>query len=105
MTARLIDGKAVAARLRAEVAARVATLPYRPRLVVVLLGDDPASVTYVRNKDKAAKQVGIDAETIVLPADTSRSALLARIDTLNADPAVDGSWCSCRCRRTSTPPR
>jgi methylenetetrahydrofolate dehydrogenase (NADP+)/methenyltetrahydrofolate cyclohydrolase len=90
MTARLIDGKAVAAALRASVATRVAALPYRPGLVVVLVGDDPASVTYVRNKDKAAVEAGIDASTIRLPADTTQSALLARIETLNADPAVDG---------------
>jgi methylenetetrahydrofolate dehydrogenase (NADP+)/methenyltetrahydrofolate cyclohydrolase len=90
MTARLIDGKAVAAALRASVATRVAALPYRPGLTVVLVGDDPASVTYVRNKDKAAVEAGIDASTIRLPADTTQSALLARIETLNADPAVDG---------------
>jgi methylenetetrahydrofolate dehydrogenase (NADP+)/methenyltetrahydrofolate cyclohydrolase len=90
MTARLIDGKAVASALRASVATRVAALPYRPGLVVVLVGDDPASVTYVRNKDKAAVEAGIDASTIRLPADTTQSALLARIETLNADPAVDG---------------
>ena len=90
MTARLIDGKAAASALRASVAARVAALPYRPGLAVVLLGDDPASMTYVRNKDKAAAEVGIDASTIRLPAETPQSALLARIKTLNADPAVDG---------------
>jgi methylenetetrahydrofolate dehydrogenase (NADP+)/methenyltetrahydrofolate cyclohydrolase len=90
MTARLIDGKAAASAVRASVAARVAALPYRPGLAVVLLGDDPASVTYVRNKDKAAAEVGIDASTIKLPAETPQSALLARIKTLNADPAVDG---------------
>ena len=90
MTARLIDGKAVAAALRANVAARVATLPYRPGLVVILLGDDPASETYVRNKDKAAAQAGINAQTIRLPADTTQTVLLERIEALNADPAVDG---------------
>src|SRR5580704_15820759 len=90
MTARLIDGKAVAAALRASVAARVATLSYRPGLVVILLGDDPASETYVRNKDKAAAHAGINAQTIRLPASTTQSALLERIDALNADPAVDG---------------
>ncbi|HEX3994810.1 MAG TPA: bifunctional methylenetetrahydrofolate dehydrogenase/methenyltetrahydrofolate cyclohydrolase FolD [Acetobacteraceae bacterium] len=90
MTARLIDGKAVAAALRASVAARVATLSYRPGLAVILLGDDPASETYVRNKDKAAAQAGINAQTIRLPENTAQSALLERIDTLNSDPAVDG---------------
>jgi methylenetetrahydrofolate dehydrogenase (NADP+)/methenyltetrahydrofolate cyclohydrolase len=90
VTARLIDGREVAAALRASVAARVATLPYRPSLTVILLGGDPASQTYVRNKDKAAVQAGINAQTIRLPAETTQAALLARIDSLNADPDVDG---------------
>jgi methylenetetrahydrofolate dehydrogenase (NADP+)/methenyltetrahydrofolate cyclohydrolase len=90
MTARTIDGTAVAAALRAGIAARVAALSYRPGLAVVLLGSDPASETYVRNKDKAATQAGIAAWTIRLPADTTPAALLERIETLNADPAVDG---------------
>jgi methylenetetrahydrofolate dehydrogenase (NADP+) / methenyltetrahydrofolate cyclohydrolase len=90
VTARLIDGKAVAAALRASIAARVATLPYRPGLAVILLGDDPASETYVRNKDKAAAQAGINARTIRLPADTAQPALLEQIEALNVDPAVDG---------------
>jgi methylenetetrahydrofolate dehydrogenase (NADP+)/methenyltetrahydrofolate cyclohydrolase len=90
MTARLIDGKAVAAALRASVAAQVATLSYRPGLAVILLGDDPASETYVRNKDKAAAQAGINAQTIRLPGNTAQPELLERIDRLNADPAVDG---------------
>jgi len=90
MTARLIDGKHVAEALRARIAADVASLPYRPGLTVIMVGDDPASVTYVRNKDKAATQVGIDAVTLQMPADTSQPALLERIGTLNADPAVDG---------------
>lgn len=90
MTARLIDGKAVAAALRASVAAKVATLPWRPGLTVILVGDDPASETYVRNKDKAAAQAGINAQTIRLPAETKQQVLLARIKALNADPAVDG---------------
>ena len=90
MTARIIDGKAVAAALRAQVAARVATLAYRPGLAVVLVGDDPASRTYVRAKDKAAAQAGIDVRTIRLPADTSQAALRAQIDALNVNPAIDG---------------
>jgi methylenetetrahydrofolate dehydrogenase (NADP+) / methenyltetrahydrofolate cyclohydrolase len=90
MTARLIDGKAVAAALRANVAARVAALPFRPGLTVILLGDDPASQTYVRNKDKAAAQAGINAQTIRLPANTTQAVLLKRIEALNADPTVDG---------------
>ncbi len=90
MTARLIDGKAVAGALRASIAAAVASLPYRPGLAVILLGDDPASATYVRNKDKAATQIGIDTWTIRMPAGTEQLELTRRIEALNADPAVDG---------------
>jgi methylenetetrahydrofolate dehydrogenase (NADP+)/methenyltetrahydrofolate cyclohydrolase len=90
MTARLIDGTSVAAILRAQVAERVQLLPYRPGLTVVLVGHDPASVSYVRGKDKAATLAGIDARTIRLPGDTRQAALLQRIEALNADPAVDG---------------
>ena len=90
MTARLIDGKAVAARLRATVAAAVATLPYQPGLTVVLVGEDPASTVYVRSKDKAAREAGIAATTIRLPATTTEPDLLAVIARLNADPTVDG---------------
>jgi methylenetetrahydrofolate dehydrogenase (NADP+) / methenyltetrahydrofolate cyclohydrolase len=90
MTARLIDGSAVAASLRADIAAKLTSLPYRPGLAVVLVGDDPASATYVRMKDRAAARVGINSRSIRLPAETTQAALLDRIDTLNADPAVDG---------------
>jgi methylenetetrahydrofolate dehydrogenase (NADP+)/methenyltetrahydrofolate cyclohydrolase len=90
VTARLLDGKALAADLRAEVAARVATLAYRPGLAVVLVGDDPASAVYVRNKDRAAQQAGLNVRTIRLPADTPQSDLLALVATLNADDTVDG---------------
>jgi methylenetetrahydrofolate dehydrogenase (NADP+)/methenyltetrahydrofolate cyclohydrolase len=88
--AALIDGKAVAAALRAALAQRVAALPFQPGLAVVLVGDDPASAVYVRNKDRAAASVGIAARTIRLPADTAQAALLAQVAALNADPAVDG---------------
>ena len=90
MTATLIDGKQVAAALRAEVAGRVAALSFTPGLTVVLVGDDPASAIYVRNKDRAATAAGIAARTIRLPADTTEAALLATVAQLNADPAVDG---------------
>ncbi len=90
MPAALIDGKAVAAALRAALAQRVAALPFQPGLAVVLVGDDPASAVYVRNKDRAAASVGIAARTIRLPADTAQAALLAQVAALNADPAVDG---------------
>jgi methylenetetrahydrofolate dehydrogenase (NADP+)/methenyltetrahydrofolate cyclohydrolase len=90
VTARLLDGRPVAAALRASVAARVATLPFRPGLAVILVGDDPASQTYVRSKDKAAAQAGINAQTIRLPADTTQTVLLGQIEALNTDPTVDG---------------
>jgi len=90
MTARIIDGKATAAALMARLAERVAVLPFRPGLAVVLVGDDPASAVYVRSKDRAANAAGIAVRTIHLPADTSEEDLLTRIARLNADPAVDG---------------
>jgi methylenetetrahydrofolate dehydrogenase (NADP+)/methenyltetrahydrofolate cyclohydrolase len=90
MTARLIDGKAVAAELRRSIAARVATLDFRPGLRVVRVGEDPASGVYVRNKDKAAQEVGFDSATLHLPATTTEAELLAVVARLNADPDVDG---------------
>jgi methylenetetrahydrofolate dehydrogenase (NADP+) / methenyltetrahydrofolate cyclohydrolase len=85
-----IDGKSVAAALRADVAARVSRLSYAPGLAVVLVGDDPASAVYVRNKDRAAGQAGIAARTIRLPAATSQADLLDLVAGLNADSATDG---------------
>jgi methylenetetrahydrofolate dehydrogenase (NADP+)/methenyltetrahydrofolate cyclohydrolase len=90
MTAQIIDGKAVAVELRATVAARVAALGYSPGLTVILVGDDPASAVYVRSKDRAAREAGINAQTIRLPADTPEARLLGEIARLNADPDVDG---------------
>jgi methylenetetrahydrofolate dehydrogenase (NADP+)/methenyltetrahydrofolate cyclohydrolase len=90
MSARIIDGKAVAAGLRAQIAARVAALSFRPGLRVVRVGEDPASGVYVRNKDKAAQEVGFDSATLHLPASTSQAELLAVVAGLNADPSVDG---------------
>jgi methylenetetrahydrofolate dehydrogenase (NADP+)/methenyltetrahydrofolate cyclohydrolase len=89
-TARIIDGKAVAAALRAQVAERAASLPYRPGLAVVLVGDDPASAVYVRSKDRAASAAGIAAQTIRLPATIAEAELLGVIALLNADEDVDG---------------
>jgi methylenetetrahydrofolate dehydrogenase (NADP+)/methenyltetrahydrofolate cyclohydrolase len=92
--AQLIDGKAAAARLRAEIAEQVrdfAALRGRPPgLQVVLVGDHPASRAYVRTKAKMAVEAGIDGGLVELPADVSERALLARIAALNDDPAVDG---------------
>jgi methylenetetrahydrofolate dehydrogenase (NADP+)/methenyltetrahydrofolate cyclohydrolase len=88
--ARTIDGKAIAAALRQKIAARAAALSFRPGLRVVRVGEDPASGVYVRNKDKAAREVGFDSATIALPAATTEDELLAVVTRLNADAAVDG---------------
>jgi methylenetetrahydrofolate dehydrogenase (NADP+)/methenyltetrahydrofolate cyclohydrolase len=90
MSARILDGKAIAARLRAGLKARLAALPFRPGLRVVRVGDDPASGVYVRNKDRAAREAGFDSATIHLAATASEAELLVTIAALNADPAVDG---------------
>ena len=90
MTAKIIDGKQVAARLRESVAARAALLPFKPGLAVVLVGEDPASTVYVRNKDRAANAAGIAASTLRLPVETTQAELLATIARLNADDGVDG---------------
>ena len=94
MTARIIDGKAIAAEVRAEVAERVrahvAAGGRPPHLTAVLVGDDPASQTYVRNKGAACTEVGMTSDTLRLPATTSMAELLAEVARLNADPAVSG---------------
>ncbi len=90
----LIDGTAIAAEVRAEVAEGVEAFRQRrgrvPVLRVVLLGDNAASQSYVRAKKRAAEEVGIDAETLLKPADMSQSALLGLLAELNAAPNVDG---------------
>ena len=92
--ARIIDGKAIAARLRAEVAAEVVGLAAagagRPGLAVVLVGEDPASQVYVRAKGRQTVEVGMASFEHRLPAETESEALLALIARLNADPAVHG---------------
>jgi methylenetetrahydrofolate dehydrogenase (NADP+)/methenyltetrahydrofolate cyclohydrolase len=93
VSAQLIDGKAVAAKLRGEVATTAAALKQRgitPTLAVVLVGDDPASAVYVRSKTKAAREAGVDVRDHKLPATTSQDELLALVASLNADPIVDG---------------
>ena len=90
MTATIIDGKAFAAKLRGEIAASVKTMPRPPGLAVVLVGDDPASAVYVRSKGKQTLEVGMLSFEHRLPADTAQADLIALVDRLNADPAVDG---------------
>ncbi len=86
----ILDGKAVAERLRTQLAARIATLDFKPGLVVLRVGEDPASGVYVRNKDKAATTAGFASRTRHLPKTTTEAELLAEIAALNADPEVDG---------------
>ena len=90
----ILDGKAVSVALKAEIAQKVKTLPQTygrvPHLVVILVGEDPASQVYVRNKSLAVEAVGFRSTTLVLPADTAEETLLGRIRELNADDSVDG---------------
>ena len=94
MPATIIDGNAIAAEIRGEVAARVRAHVDAggavPHLTAVLVGDDPASATYVRNKARACAEAGIDAQTLTPPADISQDDLLEIVRGLNADPAVSG---------------
>jgi methylenetetrahydrofolate dehydrogenase (NADP+)/methenyltetrahydrofolate cyclohydrolase len=93
LTAQIIDGKALAAEVRAEVAQRVAALRARglqPTLAVILVGDNPASQTYVRHKGSDCEGVGMRFVLDRFPAELSEAALLARIQALNADPTVHG---------------
>src|SRR5205823_6876725 len=84
-----MDGKALGARVREEVAASVAQLG-QVGLATVLVGDDPASHIYIDLKQKAAVQAGMEAQDLKLPADTSEEELLATIAALNADDGIDG---------------
>ena len=91
--ARLMDGTATARAVRGRVAADVAALVARgvtPGLSVVLVGEDPASAVYVRNKARACEEAGMRSETIRLPAETTQAELLAVVDRLNADARVHG---------------
>ena len=91
--ARILDGKETAKMVRAEVRERAEALRAAgvvPGLAVVLVGDDPASAVYVRNKERSAGRAGIEGRTVRLPADTPQERLLAEVDALNADPAVHG---------------
>lgn len=90
MRAATLDGKRVAAELIEELNATVAALPYVPKLVFVRVGEDPASTSYVRSKERLAQKAGVASDTVVLPASVSQADLLALVADLNADPAVDG---------------
>ena len=97
MAAERIDGKAFAAKLRGQIAAEVAKLKeghgITPGLAVILVGEDPASEVYVRNKGRQTLEVGMNSYEYKLDADTSQADLMALVDKLNADPAVHGILC------------
>ena len=90
----ILDGKAVSAALKADLAQKVKALPEKygrvPHLVVILVGEDPASQVYVNNKSRAVEAVGFRSTTLLLPSDTAEDDLLGRIRELNADDGVDG---------------
>ena len=94
MPAEILDGRALAQQVRRQVAADVAAFTAEtgvvPGLTVVLVGDDPASQVYVRNKETACKAAGMNGTVLRLPVETTQAQLLATIDRLNADPAVHG---------------
>ena len=93
MAAEILDGKIMSAELRAEIAQKVRNLKERgvtPGLAVILVGNDPASEIYVRNKGKGCEEVGIYSRTIQLPEETSQQELECEIEKLNGDPAIHG---------------
>ena len=90
MSARLIDGKAVAQQTEQEVAAAIARMGFRPGLVAVRVGNDPASEIYVRNKAKKARELGLEGTELVFPDSMTEAELLAEVDRLNRDDTVDG---------------
>src|ERR1039457_988833 len=91
--AKIIDGKAIAAKIRGEISGDVKNLAARgitPGLAVVLVGEDPASKVYVSMKEKACQDVGIFSDEYKLPAETTEEELLALVDKLNHDPKIHG---------------
>src|SRR5438034_138093 len=90
MSARLIDGKAVAHEIETEVAKTIVELGFRPGLVAVRVGNDPASEIYVRNKAKKARELGLEGTELVFDEAMTQTALLAEIVRLNHDDTIDG---------------
>ena len=90
MSAGILDGKALAGRIKEELRCKCERLARAPQLAVVLVGDDPASAIYVRNKERDCRECGIDCRDHRLAADTTQEALLALIRELNRDDSVDG---------------
>jgi methylenetetrahydrofolate dehydrogenase (NADP+)/methenyltetrahydrofolate cyclohydrolase len=90
VTGRIIDGKAVALQTEHEVAESISRLSYRPGLVAVRVGSDPASEIYVRNKAKKARELGLEGTELVFPETMSQGELLAEVERLNRDDSIDG---------------
>jgi len=94
LTAKILDGKALAEEIRGEVATGVAEMQQKhgvtPGLAAVLVGDDPASAIYVRNKRRACDEVGMVSDTFLMPADSTNEQVLARVQALNGDPRFHG---------------
>lgn len=90
VTAQIIDGKAVAQAIEQEVAAAIHRLGFRPGLVAVRVGNDPASEIYVRNKAKKARELGLEGTELIFPETMTEAELLAEVERLNRDEAVDG---------------
>src|SRR5439155_17188504 len=91
--ANLIDGRAIAEKVYVDLRRQIAQLKSKgitPGLAVVLVGDDPASHAYVRSKDKMSRELGLHSIKLELPASTTQSELLARVEELNRDPNVHG---------------
>ena len=97
MSAVMMDGKALAAKIRQEIREKCAAMRRPPSLAVVLVGDDPASAVYVRNKEHDCVECGITCADHRLPASTTQQELLALVDRLNHDTSVDGIWRRSRC--------
>ena len=93
MAATIIDGKALAAKKKAQVAEQTAKLRSRPGLAVILVGDDPASRVYVTSKRRDCEECGFYSEEFALPAATGQKVLLELVDTLNERPEIDGILC------------
>ena len=90
----IIDGKKISQNIRTEISQDIIRIKsiynVSPKLIAVLIGDDPASEIYVRNKKRSAIEIGIDAEVINLPASTTEETLLNLLDQLNNDQSVHG---------------
>ena len=90
MTATLINGKQIAADIRNCLKEKIALLPHAPKLSVIIVGNNPASEIYIRNKERACTEVGIISDTIKLPDSTDKKTLLSLIDKLNQDISING---------------